>query len=247
MSLTRGLTPNAPLLGQEVALRAADGYAPSAYRVDPTMTPHGGLVVLHEIFGVNRHIREVCDGYAALGYSVVAPALFDRAQRNADLGYDSAGIAAGRALRESVGWDGALNDVQAAIDEVRPAGGVAVLGYCWGGTLAFLAATRLKHVACAISYYGGQTVPFAHEIARVPVLMHFGEFDPRIPEEDRELIRRGNPQIEAHLFPADHGFNCDHRKEFHAPSAARALQLTLNFLDTHVVPANPTGTDRLHA
>jgi carboxymethylenebutenolidase len=121
--------------------------------------------------------------------------------------------------------------VQAAIDAAGAGRAVAVVGYCWGGTLAFLAATRLAGVACAVSYYGGQTVPFASEHVRVPMLMHFGEFDPRIPEADIIEVARHNPQIEMHKYPADHGFNCDHRKEWEPASAQRALALTLAFLD----------------
>jgi carboxymethylenebutenolidase len=110
---------------------------------------------------------------------------------------------------------------------------VAVLGYCWCGTLAFLASTRLAGVTCAVGYYGAQTMPFVEERIRVPVLLHFGELDPRIPPRDIERIMRHNPEIEMHMFPADHGFNCDHRNEWHAPSAAKALALTLAFLDRH--------------
>jgi carboxymethylenebutenolidase len=116
----------------------------------------------------------------------------------------------------------------------REAQTVAVLGYCWGGTLAFLAAARLPGIACAVGYYGGQTAPFAHEEARVPVLLHFGTLDPRTPPAYIEAIRRHNPQTEIHTFPADHGFNCDHRKEWHEPSARQALALSLAFLDRHM-------------
>ncbi len=230
---TRASTP-VPLAGDQVELRSADGHVLAAYRVRPAETPLGGLVVLQEIFGVNRHIREVCDGYAKDGFSVVSPALFDRVAPGTELGYDADSIATGRRLRAAIAWEKTLLDVQAAIDSVRSDGPVAVVGYCWGGTLAFLAATRLEGLACAVSYYGGQTVPFANETPRVPVLMHFGEHDPRIPERDRNIILQANPQIEAHLFPADHGFNCDHREAFHAPSAQRARALTLNFINRHI-------------
>lgn len=187
--------------------------------------------MLHEIFGLNAHIREVCDGYARTGYLALAPALFDRAQRGVELAYGPDEVEQGRRLRAAIDWDASLLDVQAAIDNAAGGGTAGVVGYCWGGTLAFLAATRLSHVACAVSYYGGQTVPFAAEKVRVPVLMHFGDKDLRIPEADIEAVWRHNPQIEIHRHPADHGFNCDHRKEFHAPSAERALAQTLEFLN----------------
>lgn len=195
--------------------------------------------MLHEIFGVNAHIREVCDGYAKHGFLAVAPALFDRVQPHTELAYDDAAIARGRELRAAIPVEATLLDVQAAIDAAREAGAVAVLGYCWGGTLAFLSATRLQGVSCAVGYYGAQTIPFAHETIRVPVLMHFGELDPRIPPADIATIRRHNPGIEMHTFPADHGFNCDHRKEWHAESATRALELTLAFLDRTLRAAEP--------
>lgn len=217
--------------GEFVELTATDGHRLRAYRSVPAGAPKGGLVVLHEIFGLNLHIREVCDGFARRGYLAVAPALFDRAERDVELAYGAASIERGRALRAAIGWDASLHDVQAAIAAAAAGGPVGVIGYCWGGTLAFLAATRLTGLACAISYYGGQTTPFAGERIRVPVLMHFGELDPRIPMVDIRTQAQGNPDIRIHLYPADHGFNCDHRQEFHRASAELALTRTLDFLD----------------
>jgi len=216
--------------GTDVVLRAADGHVLSAYRAEPSQRPASGLVVLHEIFGANAHIRNVCDAYAKLGFLAIAPALFDRVQPGTELGYDAQAVAKGRELRTAIALEATLLDVQAAIDAASEGGSVAVLGYCWGGTLAFLSATSLAGVNCAVAYYGAQTMPYAHQAIRVPVLMHFGELDPRIPPADMATIRRHNPGIVVHTFPADHGFNCDHRKEWHAESAARALELTLAFL-----------------
>ena len=168
-------------------------------------------MVLQEIFGVNQHIREVADGYARRGYLAIAPALFDRARRGAALGYDADAIATGRDLRSRVGWDGPCAICKpASTPPAKPA-----------------------QSRCAVGYYGGQTAPFAHEQVRVPVLLHFGELDLRLPLSDIDKIRRHNPSIEVHMFPADHGFNCDHRKEWHAESAARALDLTLVFMRRH--------------
>lgn len=217
-----------------MVLSAGDQFELDAYRSSPAFAPKGGIVLLHEIFGVNAHIREVCDGYAERGYLTIAPALFDRAERTVELGYDAAGIDKGRRLREAISWESSLLDVQAAIDAAGTAGPVAVIGYCWGGTLAFLSTTRLDRVSCAVGYYGGQTVPFAREMPKVPLMLHFGEQDPRIPPADIAEIRRHNPGIAIHMFPADHGFNCDHRKEWHAPSARDALRLTMDFLERHM-------------
>jgi carboxymethylenebutenolidase len=222
------------ITASDVTLRAADGHALSAYRAAPARTWRGGVVLLHEIFGVNPHIREVVDGYARRGYLTISPALFDRAERGVEMGYDHAAVSKGRDLRNAIPWDATLLDLQAAIDAARVAGPVAVIGYCWGASLAFLSTTRLDGVTCAVGYYGAQTMPFAHEKVRVPLMLHFGELDPRIPPDDIATIRRHNPQIEMHSFPADHGFNCDHRKEWHAESAERALRLTLGFLQRHM-------------
>ncbi|MFN0263599.1 dienelactone hydrolase family protein [Tepidamorphus sp. 3E244] len=226
--------------GRTLQLRAGDGHALDAWCTGPEGEARWGAVVLQEIFGVNAHIRETCERYAALGAYALAPALFDRAQRGTELDYTADGVDTGRKLREQIDWDAAVADVQAAVDEASRAGPVCVIGYCWGGTLAFLAAARFNNVACAISYYGGQTVPFADENIQVPVIMHFGSEDPRIPERDRKIILDGNPDIEAHVYPCDHGFNCDHRKEFDAPSAALAMERNLAFLSAHI------GAERIY-
>ncbi|MFO1412721.1 MAG: dienelactone hydrolase family protein [Burkholderiales bacterium] len=223
-----------PMRGEFIGLTASDGHRLRAYRSAPEGAPRGALVVLHEIFGCNAHIREVCDGYADRGYLAIAPALFDRAERDVEMDYGPASIERGRALRAAIGWDASVRDVAAAIDAAAAGGPVGVIGYCWGGTLAFLAATRLGGLACAVSYYGGQTTPFARERIRVPMLMHFGEQDPRILPDDIRAQAQGNPDIEMHLYPADHGFNCDHRKEWHRESAAQALARTLEFFDRHL-------------
>lgn len=222
------------ITASEVTLRATDEHELSAYRASPAGTPIGGVVLLHEIFGVNPHIREVVDGYARRGYLTISPALFDRAERGVEMDYDQSAVNKGRNLRNAIPWDATLLDLQCAIDAVCAAGPVAVIGYCWGASLAFLSTTRLKGVTCAVGYYGAQTMPFAHEKVRVPLMLHFGELDHRIPPDDIETIRRHNPQIEMHMFPADHGFACDHRKEWHAASAERALRLTLGFLRQHM-------------
>lgn len=234
------MTHPAGLRVTSIDLIAGDGQTLRGYRAEPRGISRGRMVVLHEIFGLNRHIREVCDGYALLGYVAVAPALFDRAERGVELDYGHDGIDRGRRLRAAIAWERSLLDVQAAIDAAGEGGAVAVLGYCWGGTLAFLAATRLRGLTCAVSYYGGQTTPFAAEHIRVPMMMHFGELDPRIPEADILEVARHNPQIEIHRYPADHGFNCDHRKEWDRTSAHSALAHTLSFLDRSL-PASAAG------
>jgi carboxymethylenebutenolidase len=216
-----------------VELHAADGHALSAYRALPAGEARGGIVVVQEIFGVNAHVRAVCDGYAAEGYAAIAPALFDRIERGVELPYDAGGVTRGRALRTELGWEKPIADVEAAIAAVRAHGRVATIGFCWGGSLSFLAACRTS-VDAAVAYYGGQIVQFVKERPRVPVMMHFGDRDALIPEADRATIARTFPEAEIHLYAADHGFNCDQREVFDAASAALARERTLAFLGRHL-------------
>jgi carboxymethylenebutenolidase len=220
-------------MGSTIELAARDGHRFSAYRALPEggAKPRGGIVVIQEIFGVNNHVRRVADGFAAQGYAAIAPALFDRIRPGIELGYDAGGIAEGREVRAEVGWDGPLADVQAAIDAAAAYGRVGVVGYCWGGSLAFLAATRLKGLACAVGYYGGQIAQYADEQTHVPVILHFGEKDHAIPMSDVDRIRKAHPDMSIFTYPADHGFNCDERGSYDAASAALALERTLLFFD----------------
>jgi len=220
-------------MGRTIELTAADGHRLSAYRADPPGDPRAGLVIIQEVFGVNAHVRRVCDDFAGAGYLSVAPALFERVEPGVELGYSGDELARGRELRTRLGWDAPLRDVDAAIAAAREAGKVAAVGYCWGGSVAWLAATRLD-VDCAACYYGGQIVQFADEHPRCPVLMHFGEKDPIIPSEDVERIRAAHPDIPVYVYPAGHGFNCEVREDYHRESAELARQRTLEFLERHL-------------
>jgi carboxymethylenebutenolidase len=217
-------------------LTASDGHRLGAYRADPAGAPRGGVVVVQEIFGVNHHIRAVCDRLAALGYAAVAPALFDRFQPDFQSGYSPQEVAAARQLAMQRDWDAALRDTEAAVKVLRPTGSVAVIGFCMGGTMAFLAATRLERIAAAVSFYGGQITGFADEVPRCPTQMHFGEHDEHIPMTDVEAIRAKRPDCEIHVYPAGHGFYCDERASFHAPSATLAWERTLSWLDGAMQP-----------
>ncbi len=220
-------------MGTTLQLEADDGHALSAYRADPEARCRGGILVIQEVFGVNEHIRRVCDDFAARGYAAVAPALFDRIERGVELDYTDDGLARGRELRTALGWDDPLRDVAAAAATLQEAGKVGTVGYCWGGSIAWLSATRLD-VACAVCYYGGQIVQFCAERAGCPVLMHFGERDPIIPPEDVERIRGAQPEIPIYTYPAGHGFNCDARADYDSESAALAKERTLAFLAEHL-------------
>ncbi|MES2858941.1 MAG: dienelactone hydrolase family protein [Pseudomonadota bacterium] len=206
-----------------------------AWRADPHIPPRGALVVVQEIFGVNEHIRAVCTTFADHGYVAMAPALFDHFEHDVQLRYDAEGVNRGRELVERLGFERALQDVHAVAEQLTGSGKVGVVGYCWGGTVAFLANTRLSMPA--VSYYGARTVPFLDERLDAPMLFHFGERDASIPAKDIALHRERQPEAEIHVYPAGHGFNCDQRADHEPHSAALALERTLGFLHRALPPA----------
>ena len=215
-------------------LTAGDGNELQAYEV----TPDGAgasVVVIQEIFGVNDHIRSVVDRYASYGYRTIAPALFDRVEAGVELGYDEAGIARGRELAMAVRWDGSMADIAAAVDHVAGTGPVAVVGYCFGGSLAWLAANQLP-ITAAVGYYGGQIREFVDRAPAVPTMLHFGELDHAIPLDDVRAVAAAHPDVPVHVYEgAQHGFSCDARGSFHPLSAAIAQGRTLEFLLDHGV------------
>jgi carboxymethylenebutenolidase len=221
-------------MGTTIELSAADGFRISAYRADPAAKPRGGLVIAQEIFGVNSHIRSVCDGYAADGYRVIAPALFDRYEKGIDIGYTPADIARGRELKAKAKTDAALLDIAAARDALADCGKVGVAGYCWGGFIAWISACRLTGFACAVPYYGGGMLDAADETPRCPVLAHFGERDSVLPVAGVRKFAAAHPGVQIHIYAADHGFNCDQRGSYDAAAAKLARERTLAFLREHV-------------
>lgn len=221
-------------MGTMIELSAGDGFRLAAYRADPAGAPRGGLVVVQEIFGVNSHIRDVCDGYAADGYRAIAPALFDRIEKGVELGYTAADIARGREYKAKATADAALLDVDAARSAVAAAGKVGIVGYCWGGFITWLAACRLKGFAAASSYYGGGILDAVGEQPRCPVIAHFGERDHVIPVAGVRAFAEAHPDVAVHIYAADHGFNCDQRGSYDPAAATLARQRTLDFLRQHV-------------
>jgi len=216
-------------MGEWIELEAEDGHRFKAYRATPE-APRGGLVLLQEIFGVNGHIRELVDGFAAEGYDTAAPALFDRIGPDIELGYTSDDVARGRELRAQIDIADVVRDMAATRDVVAGSGKVAAIGYCWGGTLAWLAATRLK-VDTAIGYYGSATIDFIDETPACPVTLMLGETDATFPPEAIETIAVRHPQTVIFTYPAGHGFACDHRKEvYHEASTRLAHERTLDIL-----------------
>jgi carboxymethylenebutenolidase len=221
-------------MGTWIELQMADGARISAYRADPAGAARGGLVVAQEIFGVNSHIRGVCDGYAADGYRAVAPALFDRYEKGVDIGYSPEDVAKGRQLKAAANTDNALADVDAARAALAGSGRVAIVGYCWGGYVAWMAASRLPGFACAVPYYGGGMTDAIEEKPKCPVMAHFGEQDANIPVEGVRKLAAAHPDAKVFLYAAGHGFNCDQRGSYDAAAAKLARERTLAFLHAHV-------------
>lgn len=217
-----------------IELTASDGAQLSAYRADPAGKPRGAIVVAQEIFGVNSHIRSVCDGYAADGYLVIAPALFDRYQKGVDIGYTPADVAHGRELKAKANTDAALRDMAAGRDAVAGAGKVGVIGYCWGGFIAWMCASRLSGLACAVPYYGGGMIEAIGEQPRCAVLAHFGERDAGIPVAGVKKLAAAHPAAQVFIYQADHAFNCDPRASYDAAAARLARERTLQFLRRHL-------------
>lgn len=220
-------------MGHSLTVPTAGMHCIGAWRADPPGAPRGGVVVVQEIYGVNAHIRSVVEGYAAAGYVAIAPALFDHAESGAELGYDGAGTARGRALAAEVGFERAVAGVASAAQAIASAGCIGVAGYCWGGTVAFLACTRLG--LPAVDYYGARSLPFLGERPRAPLLMHFGQHDPLIPPEAVAQHRAALPDAEIHVYPAGHAFNRDVDPDhYHAASAELAQERSLAFFARHL-------------
>ena len=226
-------------MGNFINLKAADGFSFPAYVAQPPGKARGAVVVLQEIFGVNSHIRQVADGYAAAGYLAVAPATFHRVKPGVELGYTPDDINAGAALKaqvEALPAPGVLPDIQAAIKHASQAGKVGIVGYCWGGLLTWRAACMLDGLSAAAPYYGGgSTLPA--EIARqpkVPVMAHFADQDAHITMDTVRAFEKAHPEVEVHVYAANHGFNCDQRGSYNEAAARLAKERTLAFFAKHI-------------
>lgn len=226
-------------MGEFIDLKAADGQSIPAYVARPDGTPRGAVVVLQEIFGVNAHIRSVADGYAKEGYLAVAPSTFHRVKPGVELGYGEEDMKAGFALKmavEALPAPGVMQDIQAAIDYAAQAGKVGVVGYCWGGLLTWRTACALDGLSAAVPYYGGgMTTPDeAARVPQVPVMAHFGDQDHWIPLDSVEAFKRAHPEVDVHVYDANHGFNCDQRGSWNEPAARQARERTLAFFAKHL-------------
>jgi carboxymethylenebutenolidase len=226
-------------MGSNIKLTAADGHQLGAHvseSAGPALAP---VVIVQEIFGVNRHIRSVADDYASQGFWAIAPALFDRVEQNVELDYNATDASRGMKIASQIGMENALKDVAAAIEYAGSAlrgKKVGIVGYCFGGSLAWLAATRLNPHA-AVCYYGGSIAKYASEDPRCPVMLHFGSKDPHIPLSEIEKIQRAHPELPVFLYDAGHGFNCDQRKDYAPQAASLARERTLEFFRKYLVDA----------
>ena len=221
---------------QHIELAAADGHRLDAYVATPPYKARGAIVVLQEIFGVNAHIRDVADGYAADGWLAVAPALFDRVERGLEIGYEPADVQRGIALKAASPNDKALLDIAAAIAHAAQAGGgkVGIVGYCWGGTVSWKAASSVDGLSCAIAYYGGGIPGLIGEKPKVPVMFHWGETDQSIPLDKAKEVAAAHKDQTHYFYPAGHGFNCDQRGSYNAEASKLAKSRSLEFLRKHV-------------
>ncbi|MFT6558574.1 dienelactone hydrolase family protein [Sneathiella sp.] len=217
-------------MSEMVSLTADDNHQFQGYLASPTGSSKGGLVVVQEIFGVNSHIQSVCDRFARQGFTVLAPALFDRVSPNTELGYSPEDIQSGLAIRSKVNTEDALRDIQAAVTYLADESTVSVIGYCWGGTLSYLSACRLSGISKAVGYYGGGINEHIQEQPQIPTQLHFGDQDGSIPMKHVDAIMNAHPELDIHVYQAGHGFNCDLRKDYNAPAAKLALERSLAFI-----------------
>ena len=222
-------------MGKDIKLTASDNFQLGGYRAEPTTAPKAAIVVIQEIFGVNHHIRAVCDRLAAEGYVAIAPSIFDRIEPNFTSGYSPDEIAVARKFVANPDWTAMLRDTQAAIDAVKEVGPVGIIGFCLGGSVAYAAATKLSGLSAAVGYYAGAVVRFADDKPKVPTQLHFGEKDAGIPLSDVEIIRAKRPEVEIHIYPgAQHGFHCDERASYDKASADLAWPRSLSFFAKHL-------------
>ncbi len=221
-------------MGHWIELKPEGADPIRAWRADPEGRPRGGIVVIQEIFGVNSHIRAVTDRFAVDGYLAVAPAVFEHVEPGFDVGYDAESRTRGMAIAGQMDREQTQRDVAAAIEIAKQGGKVGIVGYCMGGTVAWTAASRLPGLSAAVGYYGGGILALKDAKPSIPVMLHFGEKDDHIPVAGVRELAALYRDVPVHIYPAGHGFNCDHRESYDAPSAALAWTRTLEFFGKHL-------------
>jgi carboxymethylenebutenolidase len=228
-------------MAEFVKLTASDGVELGAYVARPEGPAKGGLVVVQEIFGVNAHIRSVADRFAAEGYVAIAPALFDRIEPGVELTYEGADMQKAFGLYQKLSPEKALLDIAAAYAEIEKEKhtGIGVVGFCYGGLMSWISATRGEtekmQPACCVGYYAGGIGNFAKEEPSCPVMLHFGANDSHIGPEQIEAVREAHPEVQIYVYEgAEHGFNCDARASYNPEAAKLAMERTLEFFRTHI-------------
>ena len=216
-------------MADHITVTAADGFSLAAYEAKPDAPARGGMIILQEIFGVNTHIREVCDRYALAGWHVLAPSLFDRSAAGVELAYNADGIADGRGHKENVDAF-AEGDILACLKQFPQGMKTAIIGYCWGGSLAWRMACRHDGIDAAVAYYGGELPGLKDEVPRCKVQAHFGAEDASIPMEGVDAFMAAQPAVESYIYAAGHGFNCDHRPQYDAAASSEAQHRVDDFL-----------------
>ena len=220
-------------MGHVIQLTASDSHRLNAYRVDPSGIAKGGVVVIQEIFGVNIHVRDVCDRFASAGYSTIAPALFDRIQPGIELDYTEEDLGQGFRYMQEVGNDNPMQDIQAAADVLKETGKVGAIGFCWGGQLAWLASKQVD-LDCSVAYYGVAVHETLDPAPNCPVILHFADYDAFVPPEAANKVRERYPEMPIYNYAANHGFNCDRRDDYNEACAAQAMERTLEFFGHHL-------------
>ncbi|MEK9723332.1 MAG: dienelactone hydrolase family protein [Rhodospirillaceae bacterium] len=222
-------------MGQDIKLTASDGFELGAYRCEAEGDARGAIVVVQEIFGVNEHIRDVAERYAAVGYTTIAPSLYDRWNMGFTAGYTPDDIAVGRDLKAAANaeLDKVMLDMEVAVANVAAAGKVGVTGFCWGGYVTWVTACRLN-VQAAAPYYGGGIIENNDENPKCPTVCHFGKLDASIPMSEVDAISAAHPDVTVHLYDADHGFHCDQRGSFNARAANVAGMRTIRLFDAEL-------------
>ena len=221
-------------MGELIKTIASDEHTFDAYLAQPQGMPRGGIVLIHEIFGVDTHIKNVADNYAREGYLVGVPALFDRFTSNIELGYASDEFLRGQALKAKIGNHLPLKDIAATLNLVSSSGKVGLIGYGWGGTLAWLASCKVNGLACASAYYGEGIGVLSYLRPKCPVIFHFGDMDHSVPAEEIVTIKTNQPSCSVYVYPANHGFDSKQRKSFEPTSSRIAEERTLKHLDKHL-------------
>lgn len=221
-------------MGTDIEITASDGHTFAAYRADPEGTPKGGILVVQEAFGVNPHIRQMADTYAAAGYLAIAPALYDRVERGIEVGYTGEDREKGIGAMQASNFDDVMKDVDATRAVLADAGKVGITGWCWGGSVTFLSACRVDGLACASSYYGGRVPDFMTETPKCPLEFHWGETDASIPMDKVRAVEAQHPDVASFVYPAGHGFMCDDRESYHKESAELSHKRTMEMFAQYV-------------